>query len=81
MELGDPSFLIFWVKPCCFYPFYAVILDKDFNQLGTDIPFPSTSNFPNVVNKDGELVVSKIAGLSETEDEGVILYKLKLKVE
>ena len=62
-------------------PFYAVILDKDFNKLGTDIPFPSTSNFPNVVNKDGELVVSKIAGLSETEDEGVILYKLKLKVE
>ena len=62
-------------------PFYAVILDKDFNKLGTDIPFPSTSNFPNVVNKDGELVVSKIAGLSETEDEGGILYKLKLKVE
>lgn len=62
-------------------PFYAAILDKDFKQLATDIPFPTASNFPNVVNKDGEIVVSKVAGLSDVEDDGIILYKLKLKVE
>lgn len=62
-------------------PNYAAIFDKDFNQLATNVPFPKVSNFPNVVNKDGELVVSKVAGLSETEDDGIVLYKLKLKVE
>ena len=62
-------------------PFYAAILDQDFKQLATDIQFPASSNFPNVVNKDGELVVSKIAGMSETEDDGIVLYKLRLKVE
>src|SRR5690606_26173015 len=59
-------------------PNYAAIFDKDFNQLASNVPFPITSNYPNVVNKEGEFVVSKIAGLSETEDDGIILYKLKL---
>jgi hypothetical protein len=59
-------------------PNYAAIFDKDFNQLATNVPFPIASNFPNVINKDGELIVSKVAGLSETEDDGIILYKLKL---
>ncbi|WPR73578.1 hypothetical protein [Algoriphagus sp. NG3] len=59
-------------------PNYAAIFDQDFNQLATDVPFPSTSNYPMVVNNEGELVVSKVAGLSETEDDGIILYKLKL---
>lgn len=59
-------------------PFYAAIFDHDFNQLGTDVPFPTSSNRPMVVNKEGEFVVSKVAGLSDTEDEGVILYKLRL---
>lgn len=62
-------------------PNYAAVFDKDFNQLATNVPFPITSNYPMVVNKDGELVVSKVAGLSETEDDGIILYKLALKVE
>lgn len=62
-------------------PNYATIFDKDFNQLATNVPFPATSNYPMVVNNEGELVVSKVAGLSETEDDGIILYKLKLKVE
>lgn len=61
-------------------PNYAAIFDKDFNQLATNVPFPLSSNFPMVVNNDGELVVSKVAGLSETEDDGIILYKLKLMV-
>ena len=59
-------------------PYYAAIFDKEFNQLASDIPFPSSSNRPMVVNKKGEIVVSKIAGLSETEDDGIILYKLTL---
>ncbi len=62
-------------------PNYAAIFDKDFNQLATNVPFPGTSNYPMVVNNEGELVVSKVAGLSETEDDGVILYKLKLTEE
>jgi len=60
---------------------YAAIFDKDFNQLATNVPFPITSNYPMVVNNDDELVVSKVAGLSETEDDGIILYKLKLTVQ
>lgn len=62
-------------------PSYAALFDKDFNQLAANVPFPIVGNYPNVVNKDGELVVSKVAGLSETEDDGVILYRLKVKVE
>lgn len=59
-------------------PHFAAIFDKDFKQLASEVPFPLTSNRPMVVNKKGELVVSKVAGLSETEDDGIILYKLKL---
>lgn len=59
-------------------PYYAAIFDRDFNQLAVDVPFPAASNRPVVVNKEGELVVSKIAGLSETEEDGIILYLLKL---
>lgn len=59
-------------------PNYAAIFDKDFNQLASNVPFPISSNFPMVVNNEGELVVSKVAGLAETEDDGIILYKLKL---
>lgn len=59
-------------------PNYAAIFDKEFNQLATNVPFPGTSNYPMVVNNEGELVVSKVAGLSETEEDGIILYKLKL---
>ena len=59
-------------------PNYAAIFDKDFNQLATDVPFPMASYPPMLVKDDGEMVVSKIAGLSETEDDGIVLYKLKL---
>lgn len=62
-------------------PNFAAVFDKDFNQLATSVPFPTASNFPLVVNNQGEVVVSKVAGLSETEDDGIILYKLKLKAE
>ncbi|MBN3583139.1 hypothetical protein JYB64_12140 [Algoriphagus aestuarii] len=61
-------------------PNFAAVFDKDFNQLATNVPFPISSNFPSVVNKEGEIVVSKVAGLSETEDDGIILYKLKLMI-
>lgn len=62
-------------------PSYAAIFDKDFKQLATNVPFPINANYPNVVNKQGELVVSKIAAMSETEDEGIILYRLKVKAD
>jgi len=59
-------------------PFNAAIFDKDFNQLDVDVPFPTTGDSPTVINKDGQFVVSKVAGLSETEDDGIVLYKLRL---
>ncbi|MBN7811182.1 hypothetical protein J0A68_09450 [Algoriphagus sp. H41] len=62
-------------------PSYAAIFDKDFKQLATNVPFPINANYPNVVNKQGELVVSKIAAMSETEDDGIILYRLKVKAD
>ncbi|MDR7129994.1 hypothetical protein J2X69_002341 [Algoriphagus sp. 4150] len=62
-------------------PFYAAIFDKDFNQLATDLAFPATSDSPTVLNKNGEFVVSKVAGLSETEDDGIILYTLQLNIK
>ena len=62
-------------------PNYAAVFDKDFNQLASNVPFPTASNYPMVVNNEGELVVSKVAGLADVEDDGIILYKLKLKVE
>jgi hypothetical protein len=78
-ELGDPRTTGLARKKK--NPHYAEIFDKNFNQLATNIPFPVTSNFPKVVNGKGELIVSKVAAMSETEDEGVILYKLKLNAE
>lgn len=60
-------------------PFFAAVFDTEFNQIATDIAFPIASNYPTVVNNSGEIVLSKISGISDTEDEGVILYKLKLK--
>ncbi|PZX50621.1 hypothetical protein [Algoriphagus chordae] len=62
-------------------PFYAAIFDQDFKQLAVNIPFPATSAAPRVVNRKGEIVVSKDASLSETEDDWIILYKVKLQVE
>jgi hypothetical protein len=62
-------------------PFYAAVFDQDWNQVATDLPFPKATNFPNVVNKSGEVVVSKNINLSDIEDDGMILYKLKLKVQ
>jgi len=59
-------------------PHLAAIFDKDFKQLASGVQFPLTSNRPMVINNKGEVVVSKVAGLSKTEDEGIILYKLKL---
>ena len=78
-ELGDPK--DGGLSKRRMNPHYAAIFDKDFNQLASNIPFPIASNYNIVVNKADEIVVSKVAGLSETEDDGIILYKLKLKVD
>lgn len=59
-------------------PYYAAVFDKEFNQLAVNVPFPATSAAPRVVNNKGEIVVSKDPSLSETEDDGIILYRLKL---
>ncbi|WP_074225213.1 hypothetical protein [Algoriphagus halophilus] len=59
-------------------PHLAAVFDQDFNQVAVDLPFPKASDYPMVVNKQGELVVSKDGNLSDTEDDGMILYKLKL---
>ncbi|EAZ79696.1 hypothetical protein ALPR1_08728 [Algoriphagus machipongonensis] len=59
-------------------PYFVAVFDKDFNQLATNVPFPVPVHAPMVVNENGEIVVSKIAGLSETEDDGIVLYFLQL---
>jgi len=79
VELGDPK--DGGLSRRRMNPHYAAIFDKDFNQLATNVPFPITSNYTIVVNKADEIVVSKVAAMAETEDDGIILYKLKLKVD
>ncbi|MBN3518603.1 hypothetical protein JYB62_01200 [Algoriphagus lutimaris] len=58
-----------------------ILCHHQFNLEGidaVDLPFPAASYYPMVVNKKGELVVSKDGNLSDTEDDGIFLYKLKL---
>ena len=62
-------------------PFWVAVFDKEFNLLQTDLPLPKGVHAPSVVNKNGELVTTKNPSLSEVEDEGPILYRMKLVKE
>lgn len=62
-------------------PPLIAVLDRNLKVLSKGLRLPPACNGDFVVTKDGELVVSKNPNLSETEDPGTILYKLKLIVE
>ncbi|MBC6368625.1 hypothetical protein [Algoriphagus sp. AK58] len=62
-------------------PPLIAVLDKNLKVLSNGLRLPPASNGEFVVTKDGAIVVSKNPNLSETEDSGIILYKLKLTIE
>jgi|GEM_PF-2255463 len=61
--------------------FYAVILDKDYNVLDSNVKFPNGVYYPNVVNKNNEVVALKNPDLFDVEENYVTLYKMKLGFE
>lgn len=62
-------------------PFYAVILDKNYNVLQSDVMFPSGVYYPNIINKNNEIVALKNADLFDVEGSVITLYKLELKIQ
>lgn len=59
-------------------PNLIAVFDQEFKQLASNVSLPVPASFPNVVNRKGELVVSKDPYQSEVEDDGIMIYKLKL---
>ncbi len=59
-------------------PYYVAVFDKNYNLIQADITLPAGVNGPTVVNKNGELVTSKNPSLSPVEEDGLVLYKMKL---
>lgn len=59
-------------------PYYVAFFDKNYNLIQADLTLPSGVHGPTVVNKNGELVTSKNPSLSAKEEDGLILYKMKL---
>lgn len=59
-------------------PYYVAVFDKEYNLIQADLTLPDGVHGPTVVNKNGELVTSKKPSLSKVEDDGLLLYKMKL---
>ncbi len=59
-------------------PYYVAVFDKEYMLIQADLTLPDGVHGPTVVNKNGELVTSKNPSLSQVEEDGLILYKLKL---
>jgi hypothetical protein len=59
-------------------PYYVAVFSKDYELIQADLKLPAGVHGPTVVNNNGELMASKNPSLSEVEDEGLILYKMKL---
>ena len=62
-------------------PFYAAVYDQELNLLASGIPFPTNIQTPRIVNSKNEIVVAKDPNLSETEDDGIVLYVLDFKTD
>lgn len=60
-------------------PYYVAVFDKEYNLIQADLALPPGVHGPTVVNKNGELVTSKNPSLSSTEEDRLILYKMKLE--
>ena len=61
--------------------FYAVILDKDYKVLDSNVKFPNGVYYPNVVNKNNEIIVLKNPDLFDVEENYVTLYRMELGFE
>ncbi|EPR69144.1 hypothetical protein [Cyclobacterium qasimii] len=61
--------------------FYAVILDKDFNVLDSNVKFPKGVYYPNVASKNNEIIALKNPDLFDVEEYFVTLYKMELTFE
>jgi hypothetical protein len=59
-------------------PYYVAVFDKEYTLIQADLALPPGVHGPTVVNKNGELVTSKNPSLSQVEEDGLILYKMKL---
>lgn len=62
-------------------PFYAAVYSQELNLLASGIPFPTNIQTPRIVNSKNEIVVAKDPNLSETEDDGIVLYVLDFKTD
>lgn len=58
---------------------YFGILDKNLNAVKMDIPIPAAASNFFVANAQGDIWVSKNPTLSKVEDDGPILYHLKVQ--
>jgi len=61
-------------------PFRAVVLDRNYNVLHSDVLFPSGVYYPNVVNSENEIVALKNSELYDEEGDGITLYKMRLSI-
>lgn len=59
-------------------PYYVAVFDKNYDLIQADLSLPAGVHGPTVVNKNNELVTSKNPSLSSMEEDGLILYKMKL---
>lgn len=62
-------------------PFFAVVLDKEYNIVSKDVALPFGVYYPNVVNNNNEIVSLKNPNLFDVEENYITLYKMKLNVE
>lgn len=62
-------------------PTLVAILDQDLNVISKGLRLPESVNGEFTINAQGQIVVSKNPNLSAIEDEGIILYKLRLVQE
>ncbi|GMQ29738.1 hypothetical protein [Algoriphagus confluentis] len=62
-------------------PPLLAVLDQNLTVLATGIELPGGVNGQLVVDKQGQLIAVKNPSLSSTEEEGLVLYRMKLKVD
>lgn len=59
-------------------PYYMAVFDKDYRLIQADLALPADIHGSTVMNKNRELVTSKNPSLSQVEEDGLILYKMRL---
>lgn len=62
-------------------PFYAVVLDKNYDVISSDVLFPYGVYYPNMVNNSNEIVALKNPEMFGVEEEFLTLYQIVLKFD